>query len=194
MLSCSEIMALHSDFLDGALGQMDAETVRLHLVECAECARYDRVLRNGLRVLASTPYVEPEPEFLHQLHTRLADEERRASAPISASMATSVSVAAMLALAAWLPMMLLSRPQAAAPGVANGAGNGDVASWEIAWHGGPAVEKHRSHARLANRSVRLASAHAHVSLIDRGYSPLILDDPTAPPARPRVTLTSVQTR
>lgn len=180
MLSCTEVLERHSDYIDGFMPADEAALWAQHIAACSDCARYDAVLRRGIRML-SAQVVEPDADFMKQLHSRIADEEQRAARPISSTTATSVSVAAVLALAAWLPVMLWTRDaeETPAPVYASEA-PGDVASWEIAWHGGTAVHQPRSHARLANRSVRLASVHANVSLIDRGYTPLILQSPVAP--------------
>jgi hypothetical protein len=190
LLSCTEILERHSDYIDGLMPSDEAALWAQHIAACADCSRYDAVLRRGISML-SAHMIEPDGDFMKQLHSRIADEEQRAARPISATTATSVSVAAVLALAAWLPIMLLSRDTegTSAPAYASDIPS-DVASWEIAWHGGPAVHQSRSHARLANRSVRLASAHASVSLIDRGYTPLILESPVAPPSYTRVAYTA----
>lgn len=188
MLSCKEVLARHSEYLDGEMASVDSELWRAHLAACAPCARYDRILRKGVRLLSETLSVEPDPSFKLHLQYRLADEERRLDLrPATISAAASVSVAAMLALAAWLPIMLVARTNGSDPIPAPTAVNSDLMAAEIAWHGGYAVNEHRSHER-SRLTLQYTSPGA--SLIDQGYSPLIIEPPTAPPSYTRVSLTS----
>jgi anti-sigma factor RsiW len=189
VLSCNEVLARHSEYLDGEMTSVDLGRWRAHLDACPLCARYDRILRKGVRLLAETPYVEPDPSFKLHLRYRIADEERRLDVrPATLNAAASVSVAAMLALAAWLPIMLVARANESVPtSTAPTAANTDLMANEIAWHGGYAVSERRSHERS-----RLTLQHnsSGASLIDRGYSPLIVESPTAPPSYTRVSFSS----
>jgi hypothetical protein len=175
VLSCSECLARHSEYLDGVMDSATAELWRAHIAGCAHCARYDRVLRRGLKTLTAQPFVELDPTFTSELHRRLAFEDRRlATRPITSMAAASVAVAAMLAFAAWLPVMLLtSSPEQQVAG----APASQVAS-EIAWHGESAVETRApSHVHQARRIVWPANNH-HV--IEAKYTPVILESPIAP--------------
>ena len=188
MLSCKEVLARHSEYLDGEMAAADSERWRAHLDACPPCARYDRILRKGMRLLSETPHVEPDPSFKLHLRYRIADEERRLDVrPATMNAAASLSVAAMLALAAWLPFMLVARTDASGPGTTATAAAADLMATEIAWHGGYAVSQRPSHERSRLTLQHTSSA---ASLIDRGYSPLIIESPTAPPTYTRVSLTS----
>ena len=172
MLSCNELLAQHSEYIDGLLPGPRVEQVRLHLQTCDSCARYDRVLRKGVSLLG-VPSVEPSDDFLGSLHSRLAlEEQRQTMRPVTIATSASVSIAAVLALVAWIPTVISSQPSHAVV---------------------TALTAPTELATLASstREVRLASTSADVSLIS--YSPLILESPTAPPSY-AVTLTSLESR
>jgi predicted anti-sigma-YlaC factor YlaD len=180
VLSCKEIIARHSEFLDGEMTPPDTERWRAHLKECATCARYDRVLRKGVKLLgAQEPEPHAEPEFLMHLRYRLADEERRmVSQPISPSAGLVFSLAAVIALVISLPPMFTvgDSPGSA---VRVNALESYVQSAEIAWHGGLAMNAEPSHVALPAPSPSLQPVHA-INLVDPGYSPLVIKPPTAP--------------
>jgi hypothetical protein len=184
-------MARHSEFLDGEMPSVDAELWRTHLASCAACARYDRVLRKGLGVLHRDQQADADSEFMLHLRYRLAyEEERIAMGPVTAGAATSVTVAAVLALAAWLPIMFMSRMQETPPAVGTVNTNLDPAASEIAWHGGNAFAQHQAAHQVLAPDISLSYPNPGLSLIDRGYTPLIIEPPTAPPSYTQVTLTS----
>lgn len=191
MLSCKEVLARHSEYLDGEMAPLDLERWRAHLAECALCARYDRVLRKGVRMLADRPAVEPDPTFKLHLRYRLADEERRSQLrPVTMNAAASVSVAAVLALVAWLPIMVLARGDERAPAAAvTSLSTTDQRASEIAWHGGHGMSERHAHDKP---SVTLNHTTTAASLIGRRYTPLIVEPPTAPPTYTRVSLTSLE--
>ena len=175
VLSCSECLARHSEYLDGVMDSATADQWRAHLASCASCGRYDRVLRRGLKTLSAQPIVEPDPDFSAELHRRLAFEDRRmAMRPITSMAGASVAVAAMLAFAAWLPFTLLTDP--AEPQVI--AAPATQVATEIAWHGENAVD-HRtpSHIHQARRVIWPASG-SHV--IETKYTPVVVESPIAP--------------
>jgi hypothetical protein len=158
------------------MDEATAEIWRAHIAGCASCTRYDRVLRRGLKTLAAQALIEPDVNFTSDLHRRLAFEDHRLAArPITSMAAASVTVAAMLAFAAWLPVMMLTNPpkdKAAASASAS-----QVAS-EIAWHVESAVETSAgSHIHQAKRVIWPANSD-HV--IEAKYSPVILESPIAP--------------
>ena len=194
MLSCSEVLALHSEYIDGVLPAADSELLRAHLSTCESCARYDRVLRKGVHFLIEQPRSEADPDFLRSLHTRLAiEDERDAMRPITIAASASVSVAVLLAVAAWLPALL--GPHGTGAGAANSTLSASIASSEIAWHTATAVADFPGHTAEGAPDVSLtANTNADISLIDRGYSPLILENPTAPPSYMHAQFTSLESR
>jgi len=195
-LSCNEVLARHSEYLDGVLSGTEAERFRMHLAGCAGCARYDRVLREGVKLFAGQTAIQPDLDFRQTLHSRIADEEYRlAMRPVSPNATAFVSIAAVLALAAWIPSVLISREDesTALTAIAEAAAS-DFAATEIAWHGGNAIDDGARHIQWAPPDVSLKQTNADVSLIDRRYSPLILEAPTAPPTYSRVSLTAYDAR
>ncbi|PTQ73626.1 anti-sigma factor [Pseudomonas sp. GV071] len=71
MLSCKELVASSSDFLDGQLRLRQRIAVRLHLASCSNCRRFIRQMRVTQAVLRKLPD-EPIPE-LDSLAKRLAE-------------------------------------------------------------------------------------------------------------------------
>lgn len=189
MLSCKEILARHSEYIDGEMAPDDSELWRAHLASCPLCARYDRVLRKGVRLLSASQPTQPDPAFILHLHHRLAEAEARAALrPVTIGAAASVSIAATLALAAWLPIMVAARDGEPEPLTPVASAPVGLTATEIAWHGDDGVKAAHSHARPG---VRLQHTIPGVSLIERRYTPLILEAPTAPPSYTRVVLTSI---
>jgi len=113
MLDCADFLDGYTDYRDGRLDDGTLATYQQHLVECASCARYDRVIRRGTRLLCELPELSPSDDFQTRLHHRifhLEDERRRFGASASAVPTSYVlSIAALLMIAAWAP---LARPRA----------------------------------------------------------------------------------
>ncbi|MGY4532544.1 putative anti-sigma-YlaC factor YlaD [Pseudomonas sp. TE3786] len=74
MLSCKELVANSSDFLDGQLRLRQRIAVRLHLASCSNCRRFIRQMRVTQAVLRTLPET-PIPE-LDSLAKRLAEMHR----------------------------------------------------------------------------------------------------------------------
>lgn len=185
MLSCKEVLARHSEYIDGEMAPPDTEAWRAHLATCTVCARYDRVLRKGVSLLAAKPDIEPEPEFMLHLRYRLADEAHRMEMqPVNHHMAAAVSVMAVLAVVAWIPMLLSVNEPRVSDARVNALQTGPQSS-EIAWHGTVAMHEERSHVRLSAPAAALEPSYSVVSFVDRGYSPLVIESPTSPPSYSR---------
>ena len=124
-MTCQEFLARYSEYLDELLDPMEAARVHHHLSRCASCARYDRVMRQGLELVRELPLVEPSPDFeprlQHRLfHVRDEQADERAS---GASAVVALAIAGMLAAIAWSPLLRqdpltidLPAVQARAPG------------------------------------------------------------------------------
>lgn len=175
VLSCSDCLSRHSEYLDGVMDPATADLWRAHIAACASCARYDRVLRRGLKSLSALPQLEPDDDFTLALHRRLAFEDRRiGTQPITSMAAASVAVAAMLAFAAWLPVLLLT----SSPDQQISTVPASTVAAEIAWHGESAVETRApSHIHQVRRVIWPAGG-GHV--IEPKYTPVILESPIAP--------------
>ena len=111
MINCSHFIEYYSDFRDELLDPDTQTRFARHLEQCESCARYDRVVRSGIRVLLGTPEVSPSPDFVDRLDLRLSmaesglDGRTLSGAPVS----LVVAVALAIGLAAWAPTL---RPDA----------------------------------------------------------------------------------
>ena len=74
MLSCKELVAHSSDYLDGHLRLRERISVRAHLAMCSHCRRFIRQLKLSQAVLRQLPE-QPVPE-LDALAERLARQQR----------------------------------------------------------------------------------------------------------------------
>jgi anti-sigma factor RsiW len=179
VLSCSDCLARHSEYLDGLMDAATAAEWRSHLAGCASCARYDRVIRRGVKVLAAQAEVEPSTDFMTHLQQRLLQEDRRAAMrPMTSLASASVAIAAMLAFAAWIPVLMLATESDRAVATAE-AQSVSAAASEIAWHVEGAVERRApEHIHLARRVAWAPSTADNV--IEPKYTPVVLESPIAP--------------
>ncbi|MDX5371987.1 MAG: zf-HC2 domain-containing protein [Pseudomonadaceae bacterium] len=76
MLTCQELVAHSSDYLDGQLRLRERLGVRAHLAMCVRCRRFIRQLRLSQAVLRQLPE-QPLPE-LEALAERLARQRGEA--------------------------------------------------------------------------------------------------------------------
>jgi hypothetical protein len=107
MMDCGTFLDGYSDFRDGMLTLPDRVAFEAHLRECASCARYDRVVDGGAKVLRDLPELEVSGDFLERLQHRLWHEQddmaavrarraRRSSRRVAAvGMAAAASIAAV---------------------------------------------------------------------------------------------------
>ncbi|MGQ0813838.1 MAG: zf-HC2 domain-containing protein [Gemmatimonadota bacterium] len=164
MLNCKEVLARHSEYIDGEMTPADAERWRAHVAACPLCARYDRVLRRGISLVSSINELEPGPEFLTHLRFRLGDEQNRMTMRlVSNGAAAGVSIAAVLALIVWVPLMLMSGGRNVSTVRVNALESG-IESAEIAWHGDVAVRNRASHLTLSAPPAAFAPTHSTVWL------------------------------
>lgn len=117
-MTCQDCINQATDFIDDALTPLQRARHASHLEQCTSCARYDRVLRRGIRLVHDMPQIQPSPGFRGRLHRRLrtVDDERIRRERIVLSGATvAVALAGLIALAAWAPVWqeALQRRQAA---------------------------------------------------------------------------------
>ncbi|WP_420125798.1 zf-HC2 domain-containing protein [Longimicrobium sp.] len=107
MMDCGTFLDGYSDFRDGMLALPDRVAFEAHLRDCASCARYDRVVDGGARVLRDLPELEVSGDFMERLQHRIWHEQddmaaararlaRRSSRRVAAvGMAAAASVAAV---------------------------------------------------------------------------------------------------
>ncbi len=109
MLDCSQFLESYSDFRDGLLEGTMREAFQAHMAACPPCARYDRVISRGTELFRKLPAIEPSEDFLPRLQHRIYhvdDELRGLGQRASGTSATlTFTIAALFALAAWLPAL-----------------------------------------------------------------------------------------
>lgn len=93
-----------------------------HLKACESCARYDRVIRQGVRVLRAEPSEEvARPMRVASVRRQALAAERRSQALSAAgsgmTLAASLIVTVLLTAAAWLPFLSLQTPEVDMPPV-----------------------------------------------------------------------------
>ncbi|RMH12382.1 MAG: hypothetical protein D6701_13595 [Gemmatimonadetes bacterium] len=115
-MTCSEFLERYSDFFDAADGTPEAQAFVDHMASCARCRRYHDVVRRGVDLLRAMPGLEvPEsfgPRLEHRLlHERDAAVLRQAGPTSGATVATVVGVAALIAVAAWSPLLQRELPE-----------------------------------------------------------------------------------
>lgn len=82
-ISCREVLADLSDFLDGALPDGRVAQLRAHLAECAQCAQFGAEVTATLQALRDgQPPISALPgDTASRLRARLAAEYARAAEP-----------------------------------------------------------------------------------------------------------------
>ncbi|HEX2190572.1 MAG TPA: zf-HC2 domain-containing protein [Longimicrobiaceae bacterium] len=109
MVDCARFLDEYSDFRDGLLAPGEHRAFEAHLAACASCARYDRVVEQGAGIFRGLPELEPSEDFAARLQHRLfhVEEEMRAPGRSASGAPTPavLSIAAALALAAWIPAL-----------------------------------------------------------------------------------------
>jgi anti-sigma factor RsiW len=182
VLSCSDCLARHSEYADGVMDAETANEFRAHLSTCPRCARYDHVLRHGVGLLNERPRAELADDFLLRLNNRLTIEDQRAQMrPVTSMAAGSLAVAAMLAFAAWIPVLMLSQENSTASIAVQPI---SAAATEIAWHRENAVDQRGpTHVHLARRLAWAPTSSGHV--IEAKYTPVVFESPISPPSYAR---------
>lgn len=118
-MTCQEFLVRHTEYLDGMLNPEEVAWCESHIASCASCARYDRVVRQGIDLIRSRPEIEPSADFFPRLQHRLyhlEDELRYGARGPGAGAVVSLAIAGVLALLAWSPMMRLDQVLVPVPG------------------------------------------------------------------------------
>lgn len=122
MISCQTYLERYSSYLDHDVSWAEREEMEAHADLCDACAHYDRVLRRGTDVLRGLPELEVSEDFGERLRWRLhqadfEDRQGRGMARPAQALGT-VAVAALVAVAAWVPLMRPRHPVGSLPAVA----------------------------------------------------------------------------
>lgn len=117
MVDCETFLAEYSALRDDLVPEEMRVALEAHRNACPSCARYDRVIRNGTQLVRETPELDVSDDFMARLEGRMyeVDLERAAQASHAGAGAATVtlSVAALIAAAAWMPVVSLQAPSAA---------------------------------------------------------------------------------
>ncbi|HEX2094272.1 MAG TPA: zf-HC2 domain-containing protein [Longimicrobiaceae bacterium] len=153
MVDCARFLEEYSEFRDSILPAGESREFEAHLIACPSCARYDRVVQRGVCLFRELPELQPSEDFSARLQHRIynLDEEMRrpgrsfSGIPVSAA----VSIAAVLAMAAWLPVLRPDSGVPRLPAVSAQAPQPEVPALSMA---GPLL----AHAALLHRDMELA--------------------------------------
>jgi hypothetical protein len=113
MMDCGTFLEGYSEYRDELLTLPERVAFQAHLRDCASCARYDRVVTGGVKVLRDLPELEVAPDFMDRLQHRLWHEQddmaaararhaRRSSRRVAAG---AVAAAACIAAIGLVPGM-----------------------------------------------------------------------------------------
>jgi len=70
-MHCREFRNKHVSFVDDLLSAVDMDAMRQHLDVCVRCSRQDTAIRRSLMLVRSLPSIEPSPDFIARLNSRL---------------------------------------------------------------------------------------------------------------------------
>jgi anti-sigma factor RsiW len=76
-MDCSTFLNGYSDFRDDRLEAGEMARFRAHLAGCAACARYHRVIDEGVALVREMPAPRPTDSFLPRLQHRIYTEDER---------------------------------------------------------------------------------------------------------------------
>jgi hypothetical protein len=122
MVDCTRFLEDYSAFRDGELENDVRVDFEMHLDLCPSCARYDRVISEGVRLYRGAPELSPTDDFMPRLQHRLyhLDEEMRGPGRTGsgARAAVTLAIAASLAGLAWIPALRPAAQPVLLPAVA----------------------------------------------------------------------------
>lgn len=106
-MQCKGFLEGYTDFRDGRLDPALEAAFRAHMDACSDCARYDRTIRDGLRLLADLPEAEGSDDFIPRLTHRLYNLDQgvldtSSSRFLGSAALVAVASVGLLALF-WLP-------------------------------------------------------------------------------------------
>lgn len=83
-MNCRTFRKLHVDFVDGLLNDERSASLYEHRDRCNRCAQLDTMVRRGLLVARNLPQIQPSPDFMPRLRTRLRNPESRPTSRVGA--------------------------------------------------------------------------------------------------------------
>jgi anti-sigma factor RsiW len=117
-MDCQQFLARFSDYLDGRIEGEASMEIEGHRDSCEECRRYAQTLQTGLDLLRDLPSLDVPPEFYPRLNHFISQPPAESPARGSgATLASVISVAALVATAAWAPTTGMPAPTPELPAV-----------------------------------------------------------------------------
>lgn len=109
-MDCTQFLSSFTDYRDDRVGLQQRARIERHLADCPSCRRYCRIVEEGVRLLRALPPISVSDDFRPRLRHRIyhvEDGEALSSASSSSgvSAVVAVSMAVLLALAAWSPLL-----------------------------------------------------------------------------------------
>ncbi len=109
-MDCRAFRNKHVAFVDDLLSSVEMDAMWRHLHVCPRCSRHDTVIRRSLLLVRNLPTIEPSPDFMARLNSRIQAlgpyDERRAGAsePFIRHMTTVIAVAASFAAIGYIAL------------------------------------------------------------------------------------------
>ena len=114
-MDCRGFRERHVGFVDDTLPAVEMAEMHEHLRACLRCSRHDTAVRRGLLIVRNLPQIEPSPDFMARLNSRLEElhvARDGRGVPAHASPLASGSFAALaagLALLGYLALEAMNR-------------------------------------------------------------------------------------
>ncbi|MBT8397158.1 MAG: hypothetical protein HKO65_04310 [Gemmatimonadetes bacterium] len=121
-MDCQKYLARYSEFVDGRVEEAVFKEMNAHRHECERCARYSSTFEAGRKLLQKLDPLDVPPDFRSRLDHRIFHIEDGAPLASSAlgsgaTLASVLTVAALLAVSAWAPMVGGEQPVVELPAV-----------------------------------------------------------------------------
>lgn len=113
-MDCREFRNKHVAYVDDLLAGVDMDAMRAHLNVCGACSRQDTAVRRSLLLVRNLPTIEPSPDFMARLNSRLAEigpPPRREIAPRSSLFISAPAIGTFAALAAGIAIVAVLATQ-----------------------------------------------------------------------------------
>lgn len=104
-MDCDEFLQGYSDYSDGLWTSEQLREYEAHLRRCPACAKYDRVVKQGIELFRNLPRPDASPDFLPRLRHRLyhVDDHSVLGARLGGGAALIAMAAVGLLALVWLP-------------------------------------------------------------------------------------------
>ncbi|UCC83591.1 MAG: hypothetical protein JSW46_01260 [Gemmatimonadota bacterium] len=97
-MECEEFLTDYSDFLDRQFEEHSIVSYCDHLLRCSNCAKYDRVMRCGLKLVRGLEPPEARPDLVPRVGEEVLSSSLRRSQSAESSRTALVAAAAAVAL------------------------------------------------------------------------------------------------